>query len=760
MPSPLVIPGVQVKTLFEPSPVLPGATGILGVVGVADRGPIVPTPIGSVSELIAAFGPATRYTMPEIRTALANGVSEVVVARIAPGKGAAARIELLDDEKESVAILRARAEGAWGNKLAVRVTQVRPASGRGIKFINLEVLYDGTTIENFSHLLMDEDSADYFFTRINEGSRVIVATDPLFDVDLPTPLAAPQGFTSADAAAATAKLTAGGQGGTQIGVTAKRPGRAGNQSVVIVRNAAPGLLLTDNADKPLLDLRRKAGPLAAGQASDISVAVDPAAPGKLTVFKAGGNPRVVTPFASTDQLLALLQNDGDLEATKLADGAPAKPAAQTALQRRIDIEVSTEGRESRIYPNIGDPAAIKNIDDPVVSFDTAAALPDTGTYPLGGGRNKGPVLALLGANSPSNAAPLLELTPASDASSDVKVSITQPAGAPGVDVAVLAGADTVESFTGLTMNPDDPNYLVDVLAQSATLRARDLFVRQHADNFPAEIRRAQKLSGGISPIPDDYGDALDRLESAEEVDLVIASVASQLDDASVRAVQELVVAHCTKMADVARNRIGLGSITAAENKDVTKILDHADSVRSDYFILAAPAGSEAALAGLLGRQDYFQSPTFKTVASVDAPLVPYTDAQLGQLVLGNVATITQKRKAGVIVVKGLLTSGRQINVQRTANKSVRDVKAIADKYIGLLNDDGTRNALRQQIIALFLQMQRDGAIVPSTDGKDPAFKVDVYSTEADFANGVVHVDIAVRPVRAIDYIYATILVEN
>ena len=61
---------------------------------------------------------------------------------------------------------------------------------------------------------------------------------------------------------------------------------------------------------------------------------------------------------------------------------------------------------------------------------------------------------------------------------------------------------------------------------------------------------------------------------------------------------------------------------------------------------------------------------------------------------------------------------------------------------------------------MLLQMERDGALVPSTDGKDPAFSVDVYSTQADFANGIVRIDIAIRPVRAIDYIYATILVKN
>jgi hypothetical protein len=56
-------------------------------------------------------------------------------------------------------------------------------------------------------------------------------------------------------------------------------------------------------------------------------------------------------------------------------------------------------------------------------------------------------------------------------------------------------------------------------------------------------------------------------------------------------------------------------------------------------------------------------------------------------------------------------------------------------------------------------MQKEGALVPSTDGKDSAFKVNVYSSQADFAQGIVRVDIAVRPVRAIDFIYATIFVQ-
>src|SRR6478672_733073 len=102
MPSALIIPGVQVKTVFEPSPVLPGQTGILGVVGIVDRGPLSPTSIGSFGELIDLFGPASRYTMPELHAAFANGVSRAVIARIEPGRGQKASLDLLDDDGEHV----------------------------------------------------------------------------------------------------------------------------------------------------------------------------------------------------------------------------------------------------------------------------------------------------------------------------------------------------------------------------------------------------------------------------------------------------------------------------------------------------------------------------------------------------------------------------------------------------------------------------------------------------------------------------------
>ena len=93
-----------------------------------------------------------------------------------------------------------------------------------------------------------------------------------------------------------------------------------------------------------------------------------------------------------------------------------------------------------------------------------------------------------------------------------------------------------------------------------------------------------------------------------------------------------------------------------------------------------------------------------------------------------------------------------------ADRSVRGTKLIGDLFIGTLNNMTGRAALKEKITEFFIQMEKDGGIVPNADGSDPAYKVDVYATDDDISKGIVRVDIAVRPVRAIDYIYGTILV--
>jgi hypothetical protein len=653
----MIIPGVQVTALFEPEPVLPGAIGILGLVGVTDRGPLTPTAVGNMAELTDVFGAATRFTMPEARVAFMNGVSEIVVARV-DSTAKPAELTLADDEDEDVVVLRARAGGTWGNQLSARVTQVKTASGKTVKYVNIDIYLSGVVVESFNGLVMDEESPNYLFDRINQGSRLVVAYDAGFEVGLPAATGGPQAFAKT-AAKASATFDAG-----SMTAEAKANGRAGNRIVVAVHAAGTG----------------------------------------------------------------------------------------------VSIEVKPDDADPVLYNNNLDTAAkIAAINDPLVKF-TCTAMPtvNDGGIRLTGGRDASPAL-LLARNTTDE--PLVELMPAEPALNTAKVEVI--AGTGTVDLIVTSkDNEELEKLTGLVMDPDDPRYLIDVLRDSKTLRARDLAERVNSSTLPKHTPAPLKLKGAGTVVPEDYEKALGRLEQVEEVDLVIASTATQLANAEAKKVQANVMLHCTNMADKARCRIGLGSIFPDENENLTAILEHADDVRSDHFILTAPANTEAALCGLLGRLDYFRTPTFKTIGSVDAPLVPYTDTQLSKLITTNIAVIAKRTGIGIINVKGLLTSGRQISVQRVADVSVRRVKKIADRFIGLLNDEGTRNALRQQIIAMFLQMQNDGAIVPSVDGLSPAFNVAVYSSANDFTLGIVRIDVAMRPVRSIDYIYAQITVQN
>jgi len=243
---------------------------------------------------------------------------------------------------------------------------------------------------------------------------------------------------------------------------------------------------------------------------------------------------------------------------------------------------------------------------------------------------------------------------------------------------------------------------------------------------------------------------------------VVAAIEPTQSAATVRAIHQALSAHAVAQADAGSPRIAFGAVTAAEQPDLDQVRDHAAAVRSRRFALVSPAGAAGAVVGLVARLSPEVSPTFKPVPLFGIAPAAYRESQLNRL-LGpthNLVVVQQRANRGVIVLRGLDTTGDQISVTRVADACIREVKAISENFIGELNTVDARNALRQQIIATFTRMERAGALVPSTDGTDPAFLVDVYSTQLDFAQGSVRVDIAVRPVRAIDFVFATIRVKN
>jgi len=271
------------------------------------------------------------------------------------------------------------------------------------------------------------------------------------------------------------------------------------------------------------------------------------------------------------------------------------------------------------------------------------------------------------------------------------------------------------------------------------------------------------LTGGVDASDAEYVDALTLLEDVSDVDLVTVALQS-FGTANNRAttVYRAVIAHCEQMSADAMGRIGFGQVSSAapRSSDADPLeLGMANLLRSDRFVLLAPHGALGAVVGRIGGLSYQQSPTFKTLGGLgDFRPVLRVEEQRSYL-RENMVPIAPVPGRGVVVVRGLTTDGDQINVRRIADRAVRGVRLIGELFIGKLNTEDGRNALKQKLTELLLQMQSESAIVPSTDGSDPAFKLDVYSTQADFAQGIVRVDMAVRPVRAIDFIYATVLVQ-
>jgi len=311
-----------------------------------------------------------------------------------------------------------------------------------------------------------------------------------------------------------------------------------------------------------------------------------------------------------------------------------------------------------------------------------------------------------------------------------------------------------EAFDNLNMQPGATN-LVDFLNKSSKLvGAEDLKAGlDFPDNNPVDVE--SKLSGGAPasapPATADYEKGLGMLEMEAEVDSVFAC------DSWDPAVHALVDAHCKNMSTDCKNRIGFG--TVGPNESVDDIVKRTETLASDRFVLVAPYGSAGAVAGLVSKLSYWESPTFKALSGMADIEHRYTPSEQMKLLTNGVLPIDAVRGRGLIVVKGITSSREQISVMRVADHAVRGVKNVADNFIGTLNNDRGRTALREGLAGFLTGMSKEGSLVPSVDGKNPPFLVDVYSSQDDFAQGIVRADVAVRPVRAMDYIYATLTVE-
>lgn len=772
MPRSLVVPGVSIATQFDVAPPLPARSGILGAVGVVDRSPgDGPQGVSTAQELLELFGPATRYSFPEALSALSNGVSQVIISPVDARSGKAAELILKDDDGDDVVILRARAAGPWGNELSVRITRAMGGDNRTVLSVSCQVLYKGRPIENHNNLIFWAGDARDFFSTLNRDSGVIVAIDPAFQADLPVFHADARDLSPGPAQPAKGALSRGGASIISLATTA--PGAGGNRvSLEVVHGHAVAEL--KDANKTVLRVRaRKPGPdgiklglrVTNGEAGGINVEVQ-GTTGDLRTYKG---------LKDASQLASALSADPELIVDS-ADALPVVTPARVFLEETRTVIVREENLRTRELANLQSPQAIADALNATGLLTATPAqgiaanhLPDAtpaNAHFLSGGRDAGHYRTYRGQLHPND--DILALLPAEGTEPSLtRVQVTSGSRAQTVKIttSLQVGDESQERevFDDLSMDPDSERYLPSVLEQSSLVRAVVLHEREHTTTAPVATGLARSLTGGEAPSVEAYKAAIDALATEETVDMVLAGLQEWRDkDLDGHEVHQALLAHALTQSDNARPRIALGSVSPPENTDIKAMLNHAGRVGSRRFVLVAPSGAEGAIAGLLGHLEFFQSATFKPVASPGVPLPRYSDSDLDKLVgpTGNLCVIQQRRGIGTVCIKGIATSGDQISVTRVADRCVREAKAISDRFIGELNNADSRNALKQMIIATFAQLERDGALVPSVDGKSPAFLVEVYASQNDTAGGIVRIDLAVRPVRAIDYIYVTLRVKN
>lgn len=345
----------------------------------------------------------------------------------------------------------------------------------------------------------------------------------------------------------------------------------------------------------------------------------------------------------------------------------------------------------------------------------------------------------------------LESKISGSAGNKIKVGISQGSVKETISIQITNGV-TFETFDNLVTDKKSDMYLVKILnARSKLVSAQDAWTPGKSRDNPVPVEVT--LSGGATAEPElkDFEKALEMLEMEEDVDMVYAC------DSWDKEVHALVDAHCKNMSRDAKNRIGIGTVGPGET--IRNIAKRTEVLASDRFVIVAPYGVAGAVIGLISSLNYYESPTFKAVTGISGLETRYTPSQLMELLKAGILPLEARRGRGIIVEKGISTSKEQISVTRIADHAVRGVRNVCENFIGTLNTQGGRTALREKMTEFLLTMQREESIVPSTDGEQPAFLADVYSSQLDFAQGIVRVDVAVRPVRAMDYIYATITVQ-
>jgi len=163
--------------------------------------------------------------------------------------------------------------------------------------------------------------------------------------------------------------------------------------------------------------------------------------------------------------------------------------------------------------------------------------------------------------------------------------------------------------------------------------------------------------------------------------------------------------------------------------------------------------SAAAAAGRISALDPQESPTNKTILANNLQTV-FNGTELEQLVLGRVLAL-ENRNGSFRIVRGVTTSTNtawtQITTRRIVDYARFGVRAAANPFIGKLNNERVRQALKGSINSLLADMVDREMLI--------SYDLEVSATRDQQIRGIVQVTMVLRPTFSIDYIRVVMYLE-
>jgi hypothetical protein len=256
---------------------------------------------------------------------------------------------------------------------------------------------------------------------------------------------------------------------------------------------------------------------------------------------------------------------------------------------------------------------------------------------------------------------------------------------------------------------------------------------------------------GAGANADDYAAGLETLGDLI-VNIVLLAGQSSADAGDV------LTGHLNSTAETDHERIGI--IGAAGNA-FADFLSH--SLASERVVLVAPglksrdgktvpaAYTAAAVAGLISSLPVQGSLTNK-VLSIPGLALSFNRGQQEQLIQRNVLAVVDKE--GFRIVKGATTAGQgtpfsAIPTRRIVDFAKYGVRSAANSYLGRLNNDRVRSALKATLDAFLTRMVEDEALT--------AYELEVTATRAQEIAGEVSVVMSLQPTFSIEYIRVTMI---